>query len=277
VRARVLVEERRADTWSVCAHCDCGLDVRPIRQVGETLRACCPHDADEDLVLSDADVRRFSIEPDSLALTIARSGGLNEGGGRLGERVWLLGKTATYHVVVLCQNASDLSVPGATLAIKSATGAAATTILAPRFEPADVVRLQEAGLNCRLLAEVMSPIREGMDGLSVERLVPLPAGARLVISPRAMAASLDGRPLDLPIQMFGALRLLVESHQRGAVLLNQEIEARFDRETRFVMRDLRKALIARGVTSDEAEVFVETVRGRGYRLGLQPADVSMTG
>ena len=30
LRAQVLIEERKADTWSVCAECDCGLDARPV-------------------------------------------------------------------------------------------------------------------------------------------------------------------------------------------------------------------------------------------------------
>lgn len=35
LRARVLIETRKADTWSVCQQCDCGLDARPIRRVGD--------------------------------------------------------------------------------------------------------------------------------------------------------------------------------------------------------------------------------------------------
>ena len=37
LRARVLVEQPKADNWSVCAHCDCGLDARPIRDIGGRL------------------------------------------------------------------------------------------------------------------------------------------------------------------------------------------------------------------------------------------------
>ncbi len=38
LRARVLIEHSKADSWSVCAHCECGLDVRPIRKIGDELR-----------------------------------------------------------------------------------------------------------------------------------------------------------------------------------------------------------------------------------------------
>ncbi|NJO54682.1 MAG: hypothetical protein HC829_07455 [Bacteroidales bacterium] len=79
LRARVLIEHGRADSWSVCAHCDCGLDARPIRQVGDSLRACCPYDAAADTVLDEQDIRRFGIDPDRLAGQIAASAGWSAG------------------------------------------------------------------------------------------------------------------------------------------------------------------------------------------------------
>ena len=61
LRAQVLLEERRSDTWSVCAECDCGLDARPVEQLGDAFRACCPHDQAEDVILQKDDLRRFSV------------------------------------------------------------------------------------------------------------------------------------------------------------------------------------------------------------------------
>ncbi len=54
LRAQVLIEERKADTWSVCAECDCGLDARPVEQSDDAFRACCPHDQSEDVICQSA-------------------------------------------------------------------------------------------------------------------------------------------------------------------------------------------------------------------------------
>jgi DNA-binding response OmpR family regulator len=97
------------------------------------------------------------------------------------------------------------------------------------------------------------------------------------MDPGASTVTLDGHSLDLPPQMFAAFRMLVEQvGHRDPILKNQEIEERFDREARGVMRDLRKAL-ARCLSADEAAKLVQTVRNRGYRLGLGPSEVTVTG
>ena len=59
LRAQVLIEEQKADTWSVCAECDCGLDARPVEWSGEVFRACCPHDQSEDVILQKDDCAVF--------------------------------------------------------------------------------------------------------------------------------------------------------------------------------------------------------------------------
>ena len=74
LRAQVLIEEQKADTWSVCAECDCGLDARPVEWSGEVFRAFCPHDQSEDVILQKDDLRRFSIDVDRLVVRIAASG-----------------------------------------------------------------------------------------------------------------------------------------------------------------------------------------------------------
>ena len=86
LRSRLLIEHPKADSWSVCAHCDCSLDVRPVRQIGDELRACCPHDAAEDVVLEDDDLTRFGIDANRLAGQIGAGGGSRRPG--LGCRGW---------------------------------------------------------------------------------------------------------------------------------------------------------------------------------------------
>ena len=76
---------------SVCAHCDCGLDVRPLRQIGDELRACCPHDAAEDVVLEDGDLTRFGVDANRLAGQIGASGGLAGPVSAVLDGVWTIG------------------------------------------------------------------------------------------------------------------------------------------------------------------------------------------
>jgi len=78
LRAGVLTEQRKADCWAICEHCDCGLDARPIREIGDAFHACCPHDATQDVILTEDDLLRFSIDSDKLVGAIAASGGLND-------------------------------------------------------------------------------------------------------------------------------------------------------------------------------------------------------
>lgn len=276
LRARVLIEQRRADTWPVCTHCDCGLDARPIRTVGGALRACCPCDPDEDEVLASDDVRRFAIEADRLASAIAASGGLIGGVSNVGEGIWLLGRTPAGRAVVACLDTKLLFEPGAALALKSAAAGDPVSILATECGPADGLRLTEMGFAAHAIADVMERDEADVERLRVERLSPTVGPTRLVVDLTASSVTFDGQAIELPPQMFSAFRMLVEQvDQRDPVLRSQEIEHRFEREARGVMRDLRKA-IARCLSSEDADRLVKTVRNRGYRVGLDPSEVILT-
>ena len=93
LRAQVLIEEQKADTWSVCAECDCGLDARSVEQLDDAFRACCPHDQAEDVILQKDDLRRFSVDVDRLVARIAASGNLGGAVACIADGVWLLGET----------------------------------------------------------------------------------------------------------------------------------------------------------------------------------------
>ena len=101
LHARVLIEHRRAESWSVCAHCDCSLDARPIRQVGSELRACCPHDASEDVALTEDDLRVFGIDPERLAAQIAACGALSDLPAPVADGLWSLGASPAGMAVML--------------------------------------------------------------------------------------------------------------------------------------------------------------------------------
>lgn len=271
LRAQVLIEEQKADTWSVCAECDCGLDARPVEQSDDAFRACCPHDQSEDVILLKDDLRRFSVDVDRLVARIAASGNLGGAVARVADGLWLLGDTPSGHTVVLSFDAYNLVAPGAVMAIRAAVGPKPIMAIVHDLSATIAVRLREVGVEPHEIAAVF---KAGSDG--TERLVLDPPSSvpRLVMTLSAQSVTLDGRRLDLPTQMFALFRLLIEqSVKRDPVLKNQEIETQTGRPPNQIIRDLRKALVGCGLTSDQAKALVATVHARGYRLGLDPAEV----
>lgn len=278
LRARILVEQRKADNWSVCAGCTCGLDARPIRVVGGKLVACCPLDASEDVVLGEGDLRRFSINGDTLAEAIAASGGLN-GGVRLNaDSIWSLGRAPSGRAILLSSNLECFNAPGMILAVRSAINGAPATILATDADPAMVVRLGEAGFDCLELGDVVAADAVGNPYLLMDCLEPRIKMPRLVVSTDTHAAILDGRRLELSRQMFSLFQMLAEQvGQRDQVVRKETIEVETGRPANEIVRDLRSALVSCGLTRDEARTLVVTVRGYGYCLGLDPAEVVIEG
>lgn len=99
---------------------------------------------------------------------------------------------------------------------------------------------------------------------------------RLVLNLSAQSAMLDGSRLDLPMQMFALFRLMAEQAiKRDPVLKKQEIEAQTGRPANEIARDLRNALVSSGLREAQAKSLISTVRARGYRLGLAPAEVTI--
>ncbi len=276
LRARVLIERRQADNWSVCAHCDCGLDARPIRRVGDKLLACCPHDAAEDVLLEPGDLKRFGIDAGCLAAQIGKSGSLTGSVSIVAEGVWTIGSGPAAGVLMLCDDAKRLGAPGVILAMKSAAAPRPVTVIATEPDPALVLRLREAGIEAWDVTAVIRTNAEGVDRLVLDGTSVSTGDVRLVLHRPAQFAVLDGRRLDLPPQMFALFRMFVErSVQRDPVFKAEEIEAQFQRSPREFVRDLRKALIACGLAEEVAEGLVRTVRTRGYRLGLASSEVAI--
>lgn len=278
LRTQALIEGPKADTWSVCAHCECGLDARPIREVGDELRACCPYDAAEDVVLEKDDLRRFSIEAERLADAIAASGGLTGGVAQIANGVWLIGTASMGCAVVLCCDPEILVAPGVILAIKAAAGGVPVTVIAATFDAAIALRLHEAGLQAQQLGDAIGVSSKGRTQLVLHRILQSAGGIRLALNRNTRSAVLDGRYLDLPTQMFVLFMMLAEQlTERDPVLHSQRIEMRLTREPREVVRDLRRALVTCGLSVKAAEGLIQTVRGRGYRLGLEAAEVAIEG
>lgn len=195
LRAQVLIEEQKADTWSVCAECDCGLDARPVEQSDDAFRACCPHDQSEDVILLKDDLRRFSVDVDRLVARIAASGNLGGAVARVADGLWLLGDTPSGHTVVLSFDAYNLVAPGAVMAIRAAVGPKPIMAIVHDLSATIAVRLREVGVEPHEIAAVF---KAGSDG--TERLVLDPPSSvpRLVMTLSAQSVTLDGRRLDLP-------------------------------------------------------------------------------
>ena len=276
LRGRVLIEQRKADSWSLCSHCDCGLDARPIRKVNGRLVACCPLNAAEDQVLEPDDLRRFGIEPDRLAGALAASGGLTGGVTRIGDRIWILGRVPSGRCLVLCGDVGALNTPGAFLALRSAAGTAPIMVIATEIDAASELRLREAGVETSTLAACIVVDGSGAEHLAVDRLSPVLGTPRLILSRSRQSAMFDGRRLDLTPQMFALTRLFAEqAGQRDPVLRKETIDAQTGRPANEIVRDLRKALVGCGLSRAAADALIVTVRGYGYRLGIAPAEVAV--
>ena len=271
LRAQVLIEGRKADTWSVCAECDCGLDARPVEQMDDAFRACCPHDPAEDMILQKDDLRRFSVDVDRLVARTAASGNLGGAVACIADGVWLLGETPSGHAVVLSFDTENLAAPGVVMAIRAAVGPKPIMAIVHDLSATIAVRLREVGVEPHEIAAVFKAGSDGTERLVLDPPFSLP---RLFMTLSAQSVTLDGRRLDLPTQMFALFRLLIEqSVKRDPVLKNQEIETQTGRPPNQIIRDLRKALVGCGLTSDQTKALVATVHARGYRIGLDPAEV----
>ena len=289
LRAQVLIEEQKADSWSICAHCECGLDARPIREVGDEHRACCPYDAAEDVVLDEDDLTCFSIDAARLAGAIAASGGLAGDVAPIGETIWLIGSASTGCAVVLCCDTRVLAAPGVILAIKAAAGDAPVAVVADAFEAGIALRLRESEVAALILGEVMTTSASGVERLASERIIrnaPFtepeagvagPAAARLQISRSRQAVRFDGKDFILSQNEFDCFLGAAKMVAMGQVLLPyQEICTLTNRATyRDVINELRNKFQKQGLSRQQAFDLVKTVHGRGLTIGLPVHEIDI--
>jgi len=277
LRTRVLIEHPKADNWCICAHCSCGLDARPIRNVGEQLLACCPRDVAADEMLEPDDLRRFGIDVDKLIPAIAASGGLPAAATVVVDGLWLLGRLPTGTCLFLCRDTQVLMAPATILATRMAAASAPITVISIDVDPATELHLRAAGIEARSFAECVLVDDRGTEHLALDRLSPIAVTApRLVLSRSRQSAAFDGRRLDLTPQMFALIRLFAEqAGQRDPVLRKETIDAQTGRPANEIVRDLRKALVGCGLSRAAADALIVTVRGYGYRLGIAPAEVAV--
>lgn len=288
LRARVLTEQRQADSWSVCAHCDCGLDARPIRQVGDELRACCPHDAAEDVILEPGDLKRFGIEAGRLAAQIAESGGLTGPVSAVIDGVWMIGNTRSGVAVFLCSDPYSLDSTGTVLAIRAAAQREESILIGHAFGAELVPRLKAAGFSTLEICDALDP---ASDRLLTDRpgkiaMPPFPgpptetvSEPRLQISRGRRTLRFDGRDVVLSMVAFDAIVGAAEKVVAGDVLLTyQELHSLTNRSGhRDVLKEIRDQLEQHGVARKDAFDLVKTKHGRGVTIGLPREDIVIRG
>ena len=275
LRKRVLVERPRAGMWPTCAHCDCGLDARPIVEVQGKLVAACPHDHHADLPLARDDLRSFHIDAERLVTVLAEASGFDHAASLL-PGLWQMGRLTSGRAVFLALQEDAIDQPGVVFALRAAASGAPTTLIAPEIPPAVQLRFSEAGIDVVVLRSALAPSSSGIDVIGVAALEAPAHAPRLVIGKAAQTVTLDDRHLHFSPQLQRLLLMLAQQAlTKDPILSHQVIGGETGREPRDLIRDLRDNLASQGLSKGEANALIKTVSPRGYRIGLDPAEISL--
>lgn len=278
LKARILIEDRKVETWGTCVHCDCGYDARVIQEIDRKLIACCPFDPSQDVILEPNDLMRYRIDGDRLILAIAASGKLTGRPTAISAGLWSMGTSATGRNVFLCRSPRDVFTPGISLILKSLAGGTPPIVVFDEIDPSSGIRLRDMEIDAHELDEIIRANEEGGEEISFDGLLPPADRIRLVLHRSRHAVTLDGRVLDLPSQMIALVRLFAEQAiGPDPRLKKQEIEINTGREAKEIMRDLRNALIGCGLTRAQVDALFVSVRGIGYRLALSCEEIEIAG
>jgi len=88
----------------------------------------------------------------------------------------------------------------------------------------------------------------------------------------------NGRSVILSRQIFPVFeRLLDKALSRDQVASGSHVEGTTAREAKDLIRELRDAFRAAGLTDAESKDLIETVRNRGYRLGVPASEIVVEG
>lgn len=272
---RVLEEQAPLSDWDVCDGCECGQLSRPIRSAGDQLRADCPLDPREDVMLDEDDLRVFRIAPEPLVREIALAAGFGNEPSEIAAGLWHLGAISSGRAVFLAFARATALREGLTLYIQHARGGAPATLLAPELTAAEEFRFAEAGVHFVAMAACLLPADGGLGfRFDADLLEPAAAAPRVRISPSAGSVEFDGITVTLSPQLFPVFLALAEkARTRDPVLTTFEIERRTGREARDMIRELRRAFVAAGMERERASALIANVRSRGWRLALEPADI----
>jgi len=278
LKARILVEDRKVETWGTCVHCDCGYDARIIQGIDGKLIACCPFDPSQDVILEPNDLMRYRIDGDRLILAIAAAGKLIGPPTAISAGLWSMGRSATGSSIFLCRSPGDIFAPGISLLLKSMAGKTRPIVVFEQIDPISGIRLRDMEIDVHGLDEIIYEDQDGSERVVFDALMPRCDRVRLVVDRSRQAATLDGRVLDLPSQMIALVRLFADQAiQPDPRLKKQEIEINTGREAKEIMRDLRNALIGCGLARAHVDELFVSVRGIGYRLTLSREEIEIAG
>ena len=272
---RVLVEQAPLSDWEVCDACECGLPCRPIRKAGDALRAECPLDCRQDVELTSDDLRVFRIGAVALASVIGAAAGFGAAPRPVTGKVWQLGDTPSGRAVFLALEPAALTCDGIIASLRQAAQGSDITILAPKLPPEAAQRVYDAGFH---LIETLAVLTSASNGLGVvidvAALEPAPLAPVLRVRRATAEVQWDGRSVILSGQIFPVFeRLLEKALSRDQVASGSHVEGTTGREARDLIRELRGAFKAAGFTDAESKVLIATVRGRGYRLGVDAVGI----
>ena len=276
---RVLVEQAPLTDWDVCDACDCGLPCRPIRKVGAVFRAECPLDHRHDVDLTEDDLRVFRISAVGLAYVIGTAAGFVAAPKHAAEKVWRLGETQLGRAVYLALEPASMTGDGITASLRQAARGADITILTPALPAETARRHQDAGFHLIETLEVLTSVKNGLGAtIDIAALEPIPLSPMLRVLRAAAEVQWDGRSVILSRQIFPVCeRLLEKAQSRDQVASGPFLEGTTAREAKDLIRELRDAFKAAGFTDGESKALIETVRNRGYRLGVHASDIVVDG
>ena len=275
IAKRVLVEQAPLSDWDVCDACECGLPCRPIREAGDAFRVECPLDCRQDVDLTDDDLRVFRIGAEALASVIGAAAGFGAEPKPATGRVWRVGETPSGRVVFLALEPAGLGGDGIIATLRQSAQDADITILAPELPPEAARRLDEAGFHLIETLAVLTPASNRL-GVVIDAaaLDPVPLAPMLRVRKQTAEVQWDGRSVILSRQIFPVFeRLLEKALSRNQVASGSHVEGTTEREARDLIRELRDAFKAAGITDAEAKALIVTVRGRGYRLGVNATEI----
>lgn len=268
---RIIVEDAPLTEWDVCDRCDCGLQSRRIRCVGNKMfRAECPLDRRHDVDLTEDDLRIYRVGGQALASAIGVVAGFSESPPQLVEGLWQLGALPSGRNVFLALVPAALTGETLSATMRQAAQGQDVTILAPAIPPSAALRLRDAGFHLVQTLSVMMPVSGGF-GVTIDPASLSPAAAAASLRVRTGAAEVQwmGGSVTLSHQLFPVFqRLLEKALTRDQVASGSHVEGTTGREAKDLIRELREAFKSAGFTKAETETLIVTMRSRGYRLGI---------
>jgi len=221
----------------------------------------------------------FRIGGGGLASVIGVAAGFVAAPKLAAEKVWRLGDTPSGRAVFLALEPAALTGDGIIASLRQAAQGSDVTILAPQLPPEIARRHQDAGFHLIEILEVLTPAINGLGGtIDIAALAPVPLAPVLRVRRAAAEVHWVGRSVILSRQIFPVFeRLLEKALSRDQVASGSHVEGTTAREAKDLIRELRDAFKAAGFTDVESKALIETVRNRGYRLGVQASDIVVDG